>query len=114
MVPGASGGSRRCRLLSRAGGDPEGLVPKRELSGTGGFSLCWQAVTCHSSTRPRHIGPRMCCNLLFIYRYMQPEGPWQRRLFLHGHTLHVPNYIVILEHPDPLLPKSAKQRSGEK
>ena len=65
VLPGASGGrlgGLGCRLelagaLSRAGWGFAGVGSETGLSGTGTVSVrAWRAVTCHSSTSPRHTG----------------------------------------------------------
>ena len=65
VLPGVSGGrlgGLGCRLelagaLSRAGWGFAGFGSETGLSGTGTVSVsAWRAVTCHSSTSPRHTG----------------------------------------------------------
>ena len=40
------------------------------------------SVLCCAAPRKTVSGDCVCvCNLVFLYRYMRPEGPWQRQLF---------------------------------
>ena len=60
--------------------------------------------------------PLVCvCDLVFLSRYMRPEGPWQRWLFLVTRQTSWPTGLT--GHSGPLVPKKMKikeQQSEEK
>ena len=79
VLPGANGGrlgGLGCRLelagaLSRAGWGSAGVGSKTGLSGTGAVSVrAWRAVTCHSSTSPRHTGSYVHLHVHSMYTSM--------------------------------------------
>ena len=61
---------------------------------------------------PCYPNPPGVCNLLFINRYVRPEGPWKRLLFTYN---HFPAQIRITDHSrtplSPSLTRPAKERS---